>query len=288
MVRTAPAQRLGDMIREGLPEDPIHVPTIGTVQILVQGSAAVRARSAVVWIGVPGKGLDEGPRRPRREVECAVCVRSMQLKEHDRLVGSWVVRCDPANESAHRVDRIRSAQGSHSGTLRRRGDRRPPPHARPQPSRRLAYYLINLHGTGGAAVGYQDRTAPRTLDQATIRMPFVPDETLGRASRLGEAFIVEPHSPIKLRRAAEQLAQQLRREIRSDATPYDAEEPGDCVVVLIGSRDFLVGYGELIAGAIGIDPAMAIDGAAEPIPVACWVYLHPARLGDIPAENITA
>ncbi|SDT11434.1 hypothetical protein [Actinoplanes derwentensis] len=69
-------------------------------------------------------------------------------------------------------------------------------------------------------------------------------------------LLVEHWSRTALRRAAEQMAQQFRRETRYDFTPYSAEDPAGQLVILLPSHRFLVGRGKLIAGAVGIDPSV--------------------------------
>lgn len=127
-------------------------------------------------------------------------------------------------------------------------------------------------------MGYQDPGAAEVIKRTTIRMPYLSDAQLAKANRLGGSIVVDPSSPIALRRAAAQMAVQFRRETAYDFAPYDAREPNG-VVVLIPARRFLIAYGRLIAGAIGIDPTVFYQGLPQPVPRATWVYLHPYERG---------
>ncbi|UWZ50173.1 hypothetical protein Dmats_45885 [Dactylosporangium matsuzakiense] len=106
-------------------------------------------------------------------------------------------------------------------------------------------------------------------------MPYLSERTVAGLQRLGSALIVTPRSRHTVRRAAEQLAQQFRRETRYDFTPYTASAPDDQHVVLIPTRRFMVADGALYAGAIGVEPTADYHGFPGPVPRATWVYLHP-------------
>lgn len=80
------------------------------------------------------------------------------------------------------------------------------------------------------------------------------------------------------------MAVQFRRETAYDFAPYDAREPNG-VVVLIPARRFLIAYGRLIAGAIGIDPTVFYQGLPQPVPRATWVDLHPYERGEPPSST---
>jgi hypothetical protein len=116
-------------------------------------------------------------------------------------------------------------------------------------------------------MSYADPDAHWVISRAIIRMPYVP-ETL---APLSEPWpVVTPRSPVRLRRIAEQLARQFTRETRFDPI-YSASDPAPAVV-LLPSRDRLIGGARLIAGAIGI-------GDFEEGPGAGWVYVHPYERG---------
>jgi hypothetical protein len=130
-------------------------------------------------------------------------------------------------------------------------------------------------------MGYGDPDASRIVNRTAIRMPYLADDHIER-SRLAThaALLVEPWSRTALRRAAEQMAQQFRRETRYDFTPYAAEDPAGQLVILLPSHRFLIGRGKLIAGAVGIDPSVQYRAEPEPRPCATWVYVHPYERGS--------
>jgi hypothetical protein len=130
-------------------------------------------------------------------------------------------------------------------------------------------------------MAYSDPDAPRIVKRTTIRMPYLTGDHIESARSMPlAALLVEPGSRIALRRAAEQMAQQFRRETRYDFVPYAAQDPGGQLVVLLPSRRFLVGQGKLIAGVVGIDPEVRYLDEPEPRPCATWVYVHPYERGS--------
>ena len=87
-----------------------------------------------------------------------------------------------------------------------------------------------------------------------------------------------------MRKIAEVLALQFKRETRFDFVPYD-ETDDRVTVVLIPSKGRLIGGGRLISGAIGI-------GALDDGHGATWIYIHPydrgRRLVDDAWAHVTA
>ncbi|MFI7461857.1 hypothetical protein [Nonomuraea sp. NPDC049646] len=114
------------------------------------------------------------------------------------------------------------------------------------------------------------------LSRHLIRFPYLPDALYDRHTRTtGRYLHVTPASPIRLRRAAEQLCRQFDYETGM-GVGYNAEHPpgSHVTVVLIPSGEHCVGRAELIAGAIGVNTRDYRDG-----PAATWVYVHPYERG---------
>ncbi len=130
-------------------------------------------------------------------------------------------------------------------------------------------------------MGYADPEAARIVMRTSIRMPYLNDDHIRSATAMNLAgLVVEPGSRVALRRAAEQMAQQFRRETRYDFTPYAAQDPAGHLVVLLPSRHFLIGGGRLVAGAVGIDPAVLYRNESASRPCATWAYAHPYERGS--------
>ncbi|MGK5519166.1 hypothetical protein ACSNN9_07390 [Micromonospora sp. URMC 107] len=129
-------------------------------------------------------------------------------------------------------------------------------------------------------MSYADPGAAEVIDRATIRMPYLPDSVLNRLERLaGACPVVEPDSPVRARRAVERLGRQFHRESGFDFQPYSAEDPEGQVAVLVPSRDRALGGGELLAGAVGVEPAARYSDLPAPVPAVLWIYLHPYERG---------
>lgn len=116
-------------------------------------------------------------------------------------------------------------------------------------------------------MAYADPDAHFVISRTIIRMPYVPETLVPRRERWP---VVTPESPVRLRRIAEQVSLQFSREFGSSPV-YSADDPAHAVV-LLPSRDRLLGQGRLIAGAIGVN--RFTDGWG-----ATWVYVHPYERG---------
>jgi hypothetical protein len=129
-------------------------------------------------------------------------------------------------------------------------------------------------------LSYEDPGARDVINRVTIRMPYLADKTITKVERLGSMLVVAPSTAIRVRRVAEQLAVQFRRETRYDFAPYSADEPAGQYVALLPARRYMIAYGALYCGAIGIEPAALYEGWASPVARARWVYLHPYVRGE--------
>jgi hypothetical protein len=138
----------------------------------------------------------------------------------------------------------------------------------------------------GGDLSYEDPGAADVINRATIRMPYLSDKTTAEVERLGSTLVVSPTTTIRVRRAAEQLAAQFRRETRYDFAPYSADEPEGRHVVLLRARQYMIAYGALYCGAIGIEPAAMYEGWEHPVARARWVYLHPYVRGEALVEEV--
>src|SRR6266536_1782101 len=132
----------------------------------------------------------------------------------------------------------------------------------------------------GGRVSYEDPGAAGVINRVTIRMPYLSHKTIAKVERLGSMLVVSPSTTIRVRRAAEQLAVQFRRETRYDFAPYSADDPEGQHVVLLPARQYTIAYGALYCGAIGIEPAAMYEGWEHPVARAQWVYLHPYVRGE--------
>ncbi|MEV0830091.1 hypothetical protein [Nonomuraea rubra] len=107
-------------------------------------------------------------------------------------------------------------------------------------------------------------------NRLAIRFPYVPD-TLSTDRH--------PHvsrtSPVRLRRAVEQICRQFDQETEMGVAYNASHPPGDHVtVVLIPSQCYLIGRARLMAGAIGVNARDYKGG-----PAAIWVYVDPYERG---------
>lgn len=117
-------------------------------------------------------------------------------------------------------------------------------------------------------MSYADPEAYYVVERVTIRMFYVPHS---KSDTVTTWPIVTPRSPLWLRRIAEQVGRQYRRETHFIAPPYEATEPDSQHVILLESRH-LIGQAVLIAGAIGITNA-------DTKPYLAWVWVHPYERG---------
>ncbi len=118
-------------------------------------------------------------------------------------------------------------------------------------------------------MSYPDPGARSVISRTIIRMPYLPDFLSTTRYPL-----VEPSSPVRLRRVAEQLGLQFTRETRYDSGIYSADDPHGSVL-LLPSRDRLITHARLIAGAVGIVAPEDPD-----YPAVGWVYVHPYERGQ--------
>lgn len=113
-------------------------------------------------------------------------------------------------------------------------------------------------------MSYADPEARYVVDIATIRMPYVAER---RYTTVNTWPVVTPRSPLWLRRTAEQIGNQFRRETHLDFPPYSATSPDGQHVILLEAH-YAIAYAKLIAGAIGIYHA-------DTDPYLGWIWIHP-------------
>ncbi|HEY3894800.1 MAG TPA: hypothetical protein VGL88_05465 [Pseudonocardiaceae bacterium] len=117
-------------------------------------------------------------------------------------------------------------------------------------------------------MSYADPGAPDVINRVTIRMPYVAET---KCTTVKTWPVVTTRSPLWLRRIAEQIGLQFRRETHFDFPPYSATDPDGQHVILLEGR-YAIAYAKLIAGAIGIY-------RADTDPYLGWVWVHPYERG---------
>jgi hypothetical protein len=121
-------------------------------------------------------------------------------------------------------------------------------------------------------VAYADPDAARVVRNLAIKMPLISHRWIPDPSNKSVIRVREP-AHHGLRRAAEVLAYQFKRETPFDFAPYRADARNAAQEVwLLASPVVAVGYSEAISGAVGI--VLRPEGW-----VVHWLWVHPWERG---------